>query len=351
MSSDALPDPDIEWCYDAIQGVSRTFALTVDTLEEPMSSHICVGYLLCRVADTIEDASRIPPKRQAHLLRSYEAAIAPTTDYSILQFRETVADWVPPEGERTDDWEVVAQVPRIWATFDNQPGSIQKAIISPVREMVGGMAMFVDRHADTDGLRISDRPELEQYSYYVAGTVGKLITNLLTRKGLPQDRVQTLYDTAVDFGLLLQLVNISKDVYDDYREENNVYLPAEWLENVGVGQDAILKPSNRDSAAHVVERTTTHAATFLDEAQTFLEAMPLTHGNTIAAWTVPYLLSVATIRELKSRPKDALTESGVKVSRKEVLAVLDTAKDVSRDSVAALRDTISQRPYHQQVNY
>ncbi|MFC6757692.1 squalene/phytoene synthase family protein [Halomicroarcula sp. GCM10025894] len=51
---------DIEWCYDAVHRVSRTFSLTISELDEPMARDICVGYLLCRVADTIEDAGHIP---------------------------------------------------------------------------------------------------------------------------------------------------------------------------------------------------------------------------------------------------------------------------------------------------
>ena len=212
--------------------------------------------------------------------------------------------------------------------------------------MVDGRAMFVDRHADRGGLRIDDRDELEQDCYYAAGTVGTLITNLLARGDVADDRVSKLRDTAEEFGLLLQLVNVSKDVYDDYTEENNVYLPAEWLAAEGVDQESVVDPAHRDSAARVVGRTAEYARSFLDDAQTYLESMPLTHGNTMEAWTVPYLLAVGTLRELRSRPEDALTEAGVKVSRQEVFAVMAVASDVSRESLAELRETIARTPYH-----
>jgi len=344
------PEPDVAWCHEAVRGVSRTFALTVDVLEEPMSSHICLGYLLCRVADTIEDAGHIPPETRVDLLETYDAALDPASDGTVTQFRVAVDEWLPAPADRSTDWSVVARSPTIWATFTDQPESVQTAVVPLVREMVDGMAMFVKRHADAGGLRIDDRPELEQYCYYAAGTVGTLVTNLLTRGDVSRERVRTLYETAEEFGLLLQLVNVSKDVYDDYTGENNVYLPATWLADEGVDQDAILDPDNRNSAARVVERTASHAATFLDDAQTYLEAMPLAHGNTIAAWSVPYLLSVGTIRELGTRPEDALTEAGVKVSRKEVLAVMEAARDADRDSIAELRETIARKPYHRTLD-
>jgi len=231
-------EPDLSWCHEAVQGVSRTFALTVDVLEEPMASHICVGYLLCRVADTVEDAGHIPPEAQSDVLRTYRRAIDPDDDTDIVAFRDAVDEWLPAPADRNDDWEVVAEVPTIVATFAEFEPEARDAIVPPVLEMVDGMAMFVDRHATEGGLRIDDRDELEQYCYYAAGTVGNLITNLLTRGDVTEDRARQLRDTAEEFGLLLQLVNVSKDVYDDYTEENNVYLPAEWLADEGSTKSA-----------------------------------------------------------------------------------------------------------------
>ncbi|GAB3690649.1 phytoene/squalene synthase family protein [Salinarchaeum chitinilyticum] len=340
------PQPDLEWCHEAVQGVSRTFALTVDVLEEPMATEICLGYLLCRVADTVEDASHIPPAEQVALLESYDAALGPERDVTMAHFREAVDEWLPAPAERTDDWTVVAKAPTIWATFAEQPEDVQQAIVPPVREMVTGMATFVDRYADTGGLRIDDRTELESYCYYAAGTVGTLITNLLTRGDVAPERSRVLYETADSFGLLLQLVNVSKDVHDDYTEENNVYLPAEWLAAEDVAQDAVLEPDNRDAAAAVVDRTARYAQTFLDDAQTYLEAAPQVFGNTIAAWSIPYLLSVGTLRELRTRPADALTEAGVKVSKQEVFAVMEAAHDAERESLADVRETIAREPFH-----
>ena len=243
----APAEADLAWCHEAVQGVSRTFALTVDVLEEPMASQICVGYLLCRVADTVEDAGHIPPDAQSDVLRTYRRAIDPDDETDIGEFREAVDEWLP--AERDDDWTVVAEAPTVAATFEELDPEAQAAIVPPVLEMVDGMAMFVDRHATKGGLRIDDRDELEQYCYYAAGTVGNLITNLLTRGDLAEERAERLRETAEEFGLLLQLVNVSKDVYDDYTEENNVYLPAEWLEAEGVDQERVVHPENRESSA------------------------------------------------------------------------------------------------------
>ena len=338
---------DLQWCHDSVHGVSRTFALTVDVLEEPMSSYICLGYLVCRIADTVEDASHIPPAEQAELLRTYDAVLAPADDTDAEAFVAAVGPFLPDEEAMTDDWAVVRDSPRVIGTFLELPPDVQRAVVPPARELVQGMAEFVERYDDDGGLRIRTRTELEEYCYYAAGTVGNLITNLVTRHDVTADRRSRLYDTAEEFGLLLQLVNISKDVYDDYTAEDNVYLPAEWLAAEGVPQDAVLDTEHQSGAASVVRRTAEFAGSFLDDAQTYLETVPLRDGNTLAAWAIPFLLAVGTLRELLARPEDALSSTGVKISRQEVLAVVaEMRDDGSRESLEALRQEIAAGPYH-----
>ncbi len=341
---------DLHWCHEAVQGVSRTFALTIDVLDDPMSSYICVGYLLCRVADTVEDAGHIPADEQAALLRTYDEVLDPTSPTRIDAFLERVEPWLPPEDERDEDWRVVAEAERVLRAFERQPEPVRAAITPPVRELVTGMALFVDRYADEGGLRIQSREELEEYCHYAAGTVGQLITNLLCRdpEGVSPRTRERLYGTAESFGLLLQLVNISKDVYDDYREENNVYLPAAWLGERGVAQERVVAEENVEDSASVVERTATHAESFLDDAQTYLESVPETDGNRLAAWAIPYLLAVGTLRELTERPEDAVTGAGVKISRPEVSAIVSTMlSGAGRAELSDLRETITREPFHQ----
>ncbi len=342
------PDADLEWCHESVQGVSRTFALTVDVLEEPMASYICLGYLVCRVADTVEDADHIAPDEQARLLRMYDRALDPDDETTITEFRAAVDPYVPPAGERSDDWAVVAESERVFATFEALPEDVREAVVPPARELVTGMAEFVDRYAEEGGLRIQDRSELEEYCYYAAGTVGNLITNLLTRGelGIDEERAQQLYATAEEFGLLLQLVNIAKDVHADYAEENNVYLPAEWLAAEGVPQDQVVDPGHRLGTSRVVRRTAEFARTFLDDAQRYLEHVPLVDGNTLAAWAIPFLLAVGTLRELGATPEHAVSGEGVKVSRQEVFAVVSAMSDRGRDSLPELRRAISEQPFH-----
>ncbi|AFZ71320.1 phytoene/squalene synthase family protein [Natronobacterium gregoryi] len=337
-------DADLEWCYDAVHGVSRTFAITIDRLEEPMARHICLGYLLCRIADTIEDAGHIPPETQTELLVTYDRVLDPDTDLSVSTFMDDVSPWIPENCD--DDWDVVAETPRVLRTFESLNEEPREIMREPVRELVDGMAMFTDRYADEGGLRLQTVDELEEYCWYAAGTVGTLITGLVAR-GASEDRAQEMRNNARSFALLLQLVNIAKDVENDYHEENNVYLPAEWLEEEDVPVEAVTDEENHGAVTNVIQRVTNRAETYVDDAHRYLEAVPERHGNRLSAWAIPYLLAVGTMRELRERPEDVVQEGDVKVSRAEVYALIQQFEDgISESRLDDLRQAIAEEPLH-----
>jgi farnesyl-diphosphate farnesyltransferase len=340
QAGDVLQD-DLDYCYDAVQDVSRTFALTVAELDEPMSRDICVGYLLCRIADTIEDAGHIPPADQRELLNRYNQVLDPEDDTTVEQFREEVDQWIPEEPDA--DWEVVAATPRVVRTFEALDDSSKRAIRPPVRELVDGMAMFVERYAEHGGLRLQTFDELEEYCWYAAGTVGTLVTGLLARN--VDDSVgETLQNNARSFAMLLQLVNVSKDVATDYEEENNVYIPQELLDDQELNTEDIPNDAKSEEFVPVIHRVTDRAESYLDGAQTWLEAMPEIRGNTLSAWAIPFLLAVGTIRELEKRPEDVIEEGNVKVSRSEVTTLFAMFAGDDDPSLEELRTKMRQRP-------
>src|SRR5512135_2413986 len=63
-------DPTMAWsaCFRHLPKVSRTFALAIDGLPEPLRGEVCVAYLLCRVLDTVEDAPRLAPDQRRSLI-------------------------------------------------------------------------------------------------------------------------------------------------------------------------------------------------------------------------------------------------------------------------------------------
>jgi len=334
---------DRAWTFDAVESVSRTFALSIDLLEEPVSSWVCTGYLLCRIADTVEDDPSIPPGVRADVLETYDAVLDPADPTGVPAFLEAVEPVRPDDGGA--DWEVVDGTDRVFRVFDSFPAEVDGAMRPVVREMTGGMAGFLRRYAEEGGLRLRTLEELEDYCWYVAGTVGEMFTNLLGCYGTAGPTPDP--EDARAFALLLQLVNIAKDVRVDYETENNVYLPAEWLADEGVSHAAVGDPDRIEGVARVVSRLVDHAADYAPGARRYLECLPEGQAMLLEAMGMPYLLALGTVRELRGRSREAVERSRtVKLGREEVEALLAEAEDgLTQAELTRLAERVRDGPY------
>ncbi len=250
------PADDAEFCRRMLPGVSRTFALTIRLLPERLEHPVLVAYLLCRVADTVEDTTRLPAARKAALL----ALFARCLDEDGLD----PADLRAAFADHRNDEELLAHRADVVLREFRRLRDAQRAAIRPwVKDMCAGMADFVLQHGDAtaDGPAVLHSvAELERYCYYVAGTVGHLLTALFTlhdgrMRAAEQERLRGL---ATSFGLGLQLTNIIKDVADD-RRRGVSYVPRELFERAGLipGQsspgrvEALLAPLIAKARSHL----------------------------------------------------------------------------------------------------
>ncbi len=237
-SREPEPEPRGDALQDALlRGVSRTFALTIPELPRPLSRVVGNGYLLCRVADTIEDAPGVAPveRRRLHALFSaaVEGAVAPAR---LVRELEPLARARIPAPER----ELLARCDRVVAlthTFDPRQ---QAALARCVRTMGEGM----DRFQTGDGRSgLASLGELHAYCYYVAGVVGEMLTELfcLHSPAIEARRAQ-LEARTVSFGQGLQMTNILKDVWED-RARGFTWLPRDVFGRFGLELGALEEAS------------------------------------------------------------------------------------------------------------
>ena len=83
-------------------------------------------------------------------------------------------------------------------------------------------ALLLALAEDTGPRQIQNCDELIRYCYGVAGTVGLMMADILAAS------CDSALSHALDLGIAMQLVNISRDVQDD-AERERIYVPAEWL--------------------------------------------------------------------------------------------------------------------------
>lgn len=249
MTAMALPTRnDAAFCRRMLPAVSRTFALTIRLLPPRLEYPVLVAYLLCRVADTVEDTTRLTAARKAELLALFAGSLeegGPLPDALQAAFAEP----------RNDEEELAHHADAVLREFRRMEASERAAIRPWVKEMSGGMADFVLKQGDAtpEGPAIlTDIAELERYCYYVAGTVGHLLTALfiLHDGRMRVQRQEELRALATSFGLGLQLTNIIKDVADD-RRRGVSYVPRELMERSGEGPGDALGPLIQKARGHL----------------------------------------------------------------------------------------------------
>lgn len=305
---------DLEFQRNILPGVSRTFALTIPVLPPRLADVVANAYLLCRLADTIEDDVGLSDelKSQFHerFVRIVEGAEAPEP------FAAELAPLLAPvtlEDERV----LVENTARVIRVAESFSAGERAALTRCVRIMCTGMPQF-QRSRSLSGL--ADLPALDNYCYYVAGVVGEMLTDLFCfhseRINANRARMMSL---AVSFGQGLQMTNILKDIWDDRKGDTC------WLPRSVFGDDFDLRsleeshdsPAFREGLFELIGVAHAHLRNALD--YTCLIPKNEVGIRRFCLWAIG--LAVLTLRKIHRNP-DFTDSSQVKVSRRSVKATV-----------------------------
>ena len=219
--------------------VSRTFALTIPQLPDGLRSAVTSAYLLCRIADTIEDEPALSAA-DAYLYLGRFAAVVAGREEAMPLAREVVGrlseNTLPAERDLVENMDRVVRMTR--RLDAGQRAAIQRCIDL----MCYGMHHF-QRTASLRGLSRSS--DLDRYCYFVAGVVGEMLTELFCSysEGAAEHHAE-LRELATSFGQGLQMTNILKDVWED-RSRGACWLPQDVFARHGLDL-ARLKPEPFD---------------------------------------------------------------------------------------------------------
>jgi len=129
---------------------------------------------------------------------------------------------------------------------------------------------------DVEGYRYRTLEDTLIYAYHVAGVVGVMMAQVMGAHGIDTLR------RAADLGLALQLTNIARDVIEDAKG-GRVYLPSEWLGDLGSDPQAIADPANRAVVFDATRQLLAAAEPFYASARWGLKALGFRSAWAIAA--------------------------------------------------------------------
>jgi farnesyl-diphosphate farnesyltransferase len=270
LETDRMTSAGSTFCYGMLPKVSRTFALCIRLLPAGVEYPVLIAYLLCRVADTIEDTADISAEEKERLLARFRSCLEEGGP-DATPLRDTFAR------QRTEEERLAAETDTVLREFRGLTRE-QRASIRPwVQEMSTGMAEFAKLNHGTHPLQLMSLAtveDLDRYCYYVAGTVGHLLTDLF-RAVRPRvsPRHNRLKKLATSFGLGLQLTNIIKDVADD-RKRGWSFVPRELCQLAGIRPEDLQDPNLRSESRQVMNALITKAQRHLVDALEYCTALP-----------------------------------------------------------------------------
>ncbi|WP_031432941.1 phytoene/squalene synthase family protein [Methylomarinum vadi] len=332
-----LPLADDELQAILLEGVSRTFALTIPQLPSSLYPAVANAYLLCRIVDTIEDEVSLSAEQKKYFCRQFIEIVK--SGKNSRQFADELS---PLLSEQTIPAEhsLIRLTPRvidITHSFDQEQID---ALAECVETMANGMPIFQaqDLHA---GLKTM--ADMDRYCYYVAGCVGEMLARLFCHYSpeINQHR-EKLLKLSVSFGQGLQMTNILKDIWDDAKR-GVCWLPQDIFSETGFDLGTLTPETNDEHFRQGLEHLISIAHGHLHNALIYTQLIP-SHETGIRNFCLWALgMAVLTLKKIKEN-LDFNDSSQVKITRKSVKATIFATKlAVRSNTLLSLLFTITSR--------
>jgi farnesyl-diphosphate farnesyltransferase len=310
-----------------LDGVSRTFAFTIPQLPAGLRETVTNAYLLCRIADTIEDDPGLDADaKDSFHVRFIEAA---SNGKAVESFSRDLDEALVPTTVQAER-DLIRDCPRVLGVTRDMADRPRRAVLDCLSTMSRGMAKYA-RNQSPRGL--TNIAECEDYCYYVAGVVGEMLTEIFCDHSPEIDaRRADLEQRSVDFGLGLQMTNILKDIRDDHRH-GVCWLPREVFARYGYDLDRLGQDLGDDGPAFSsgVRDLVAVAHAHLRRALEYTLAIDRSEVGVRRFLIWATLLATSTLRKISAQP---LFQSGqeVKVSRRRVAAIVALSNTVIRSN-------------------
>jgi farnesyl-diphosphate farnesyltransferase len=315
MSAKPLSESDKAFQQRMLEGVARTFALTIPQLPPELADVVANAYLLCRIADTLEDETAVRAGEKPALAKSYIAAVAgraPAQEFVGRFYPRLSAGRLPAEKE------LIAQTARVIGITHGFSPPQRARLERCVRVMTKGM-VYYQAHVTLRGLK--NMEEFDRYCYHVAGVVGELLTGLCCQYSPALERqYDRLMPLAVSFGQGLQMTNILRDIRKDL-ERDVCWLPQQLFATQGYDLGKLRGSGTDPAFAAGLRQLIAIAHGHLRNALSYTLALP-PHERGLRKfcyWSI--VMALLTLRKIHKRPHFTDLRQ-VKIRRSTVASVI-----------------------------
>ncbi len=300
-----------DYIHELLKQTSRTFALSIERLPQPLCNYVGTAYLLFRVSDYLEDNYTLRAARKADLLYLWDHVLAGREPVHRLveELKHDTHDYVDPECKVAHE---CAELIHVLMEF---PVDVRRAIVGRLRKTTRGMARWQLR-----GVRVETEHDLDDYMHHVAGVVGYLVTDLFAdaHPRIAERRCELL-PLSRECGLGLQSVNVIRGLKKDY-ERGWIYVPRSFCAPFDMEPADLFAPEHRENALLVVGQLIDKAERHLRAACAYVERLPRRHHRIRLSCMWPMFFAAATLAATRSR--EAALTAEVKISRTQVAIIV-----------------------------
>lgn len=304
---------------ELLERVSRSFALTIPLLDKNKVREVEVQYLLARLLDTIEDSAHSIDVKHA-VMEETLTALADEDGPSLARTVATLREKTINDHDKVL-LDSISAVTDAYALFDD--GAKELALTS-LREMGKGMLLYQEKAIETFF-------DLDDYCYYVAGTVGVYLTRIVALR----DGITLSVDDGLAYARFLQKVNIIKDFYPDYKE-GRIFWPQSLFTDLRA-EDAFTRKGERALRMRALGRMVDSALREAEKTFRYIASVPKEIVGYRRFCLVPALMAWETLSLMRGND-DVFSAKDVKIPRTTTLAIMAKATSgyYTDDRLAAL---------------
>jgi farnesyl-diphosphate farnesyltransferase len=302
-----------EFSRRILTDVSRSFAIIIPECPPPLDRALCTAYLLCRIADTIEDEPALNEELRSRLFDSFLALVDRPQQEAAVDVFLTL--WPRMDFSEAGYGELVRGTANVLEIYRELPSELSRPIRRCVHEMVEGMRN-VHPVETGEGIKFfcRDLAELDSYCHVVAGTVGVMSTAMFEWKLARHDFVATPVwrEQGRRLGLGLQMTNIIKDCRVDAQRSVS-FIPRVYVKVSAGGYELALTRR---------EEVFSHAVAHLDAGLDYTLAVPKAEAG-IRRFLLGSLLPAIATLEVAAPG----TQHHPKIERSKMMEILGLITD------------------------
>lgn len=306
-----------------LEGVSRSFFLTLKALPPGLREPLSLAYLLARAADTMADTATVAGEVRGDCLRQFDRLLhSETRDQEGEQAlcQKLRADFVPQQEDKNEAL-LLERLPEAFDAFRSAPPRQMAAMRGVLDPIIRGQLLDIERFpVDGEARALTSADELDDYTWLVAGCVGEFWTKLCAEEVdavfSPNVSLDQMVEWGIRYGKGLQLVNILRDVGKDLRM-GRCYLPEPELAQHGLTPADV--QADPGKLIPLLQPWRDRCREHLDCGLRYLDAVQ--HKRLLFATALPLLLGIRTLALIDQASATELPQ-GVKISRSEVGKIL-----------------------------